>query len=78
MSALLTTTMPKMQECIEYLKEKNMRDKYIVMVGELRSIRVSASRSVQIIIHRMRHPVQTWQNRLLWQNTIKKNLTTEK
>lgn len=33
MSALLTTTMPKMQECIEYLKEKNMRDKYIVMVG---------------------------------------------
>ena len=65
MSALLTTTMPKMQECIEYLKEKNMRDKYIVMVGGA-------------IIHRMRHPVQTWQNRLLWQNTIKKNLTTEK
>lgn len=34
MSALLTTTMPKMQECIELLKEKNLRDKYIVMIGE--------------------------------------------
>lgn len=33
MSALLTTTMPKMQECIDLLKEKNLRDKYIVMVG---------------------------------------------
>lgn len=33
MSALLTTTMPKMQECIELLKEKNLRDKYIVMIG---------------------------------------------
>lgn len=33
MSALLTTTMPKMQDCIETLKERNLRDKYIVMVG---------------------------------------------
>ncbi len=33
MSALLTTTMPKMQECIDLLKEKDLRDKYIVMVG---------------------------------------------
>lgn len=33
MSALLTTTMPKMQEVIELLKEKNLRDKYIVMIG---------------------------------------------
>ena len=33
MSALLTTTMPKMQECIDQLNEKGLRDKYIVMVG---------------------------------------------
>ena len=33
MSALLTTTMSKMQENIEFLKEKGVRDKYIVMVG---------------------------------------------
>ena len=33
MSALLTTTMPKMQENIEFLKEKGVRDKYIVMIG---------------------------------------------
>ena len=33
MSALLTTTMPNMQECIDKLKEKGLRDKYIVMVG---------------------------------------------
>lgn len=33
MSALLTTTMPKMQDCIEKLKEKGLRDKYIVMIG---------------------------------------------
>lgn len=33
MSALLTTTMPNMQTCIDRLKEKNLRDKYIVMVG---------------------------------------------
>lgn len=33
MSALLTTTMPKMQDCIENLKERNLRDKYIVMIG---------------------------------------------
>jgi len=33
MSALLTTTMPKMQENIDFLKEKGVRDKYIVMVG---------------------------------------------
>ncbi|MEA5004415.1 MAG: cobalamin-dependent protein [Christensenella sp.] len=33
MSALLTTTMPKMQLCIDQLKERNLRDKYIVMVG---------------------------------------------
>mgnify|MGYP003261332218 CR=1 FL=1 len=33
MSALLTTTMPKMQDCVETLKERNLRDKYIVMVG---------------------------------------------
>ena len=33
MSALLTTTMHNMQECIDKLKEKGLRDKYIVMVG---------------------------------------------
>lgn len=33
MSALLTTTMPNMQECIEKLNQKGLRDKYIVMVG---------------------------------------------
>lgn len=33
MSALLTTTMPKIQENIEYLTEKGVRDKYIVMIG---------------------------------------------
>ena len=33
MSALLTTTMPYMEEVILYLKEKGVRDKYIVMVG---------------------------------------------
>lgn len=33
MSALLTTTMPYMQEVIDALKEKGLRDKYIVMIG---------------------------------------------
>ncbi len=33
MSALLTTTMPYMQEVIDLLKEKGLRDKYIVMIG---------------------------------------------
>lgn len=33
MSALLTTTMPKMEDCIEVLKERGLRDKYIVMIG---------------------------------------------
>ena len=33
MSALLTTTMPKMQENIDYLVEQGVRDKYIVMIG---------------------------------------------
>lgn len=33
MSALLTTTMPNMKTVIDLLKEKNLRDKYIVMVG---------------------------------------------
>lgn len=33
MSALLTTTMVNMGKTIELLKEKNVRDKYIVMVG---------------------------------------------
>ncbi|HJD48021.1 MAG TPA: corrinoid protein [Candidatus Mediterraneibacter norfolkensis] len=33
MSALLTTTMPKMQDCIDQLKERGLRDKYIVMIG---------------------------------------------
>lgn len=33
LSALLTTTMPNMQTCIDKLKEKGLRDKYIVMVG---------------------------------------------
>lgn len=33
MSALLTTTMPNMQACIDQLKERGLRDKYIVMVG---------------------------------------------
>lgn len=33
MSALLTTTMPNMKEVIDQLKEKGLREKYIVMVG---------------------------------------------
>lgn len=33
MSALLTTTMPSMQECIDRLRERGLRDKYIVMIG---------------------------------------------
>ncbi len=33
MSALLTTTMPNMKACIDLLKERGLRDKYIVMVG---------------------------------------------
>jgi methanogenic corrinoid protein MtbC1 len=33
MSALLTTTMPAQKEVIDYLKEKKIRDKFIVMVG---------------------------------------------
>ena len=33
MSALLTTTMPYMQEVLEQLNAKGLRDKYIVMVG---------------------------------------------
>lgn len=33
MSALLTTTMPYMQVCIDKLKEMDIRDKYIVMIG---------------------------------------------
>lgn len=33
MSALLTTTMPYMKVVIDTLKEKGMRDKYIVLVG---------------------------------------------
>lgn len=33
MSALLTTTMPNMKDTIDLLTEKNLRDKYIVMVG---------------------------------------------
>ena len=33
MSALLTTTMTNMQNVIDMLKDRNLRDKYIVMVG---------------------------------------------
>ena len=33
MSALLTTTMPGMQDCVDRLKERGLRDKYIVMIG---------------------------------------------
>ncbi len=33
MSALLTTTMPYMQDVINALKEKGLRDKYVVMIG---------------------------------------------
>jgi methanogenic corrinoid protein MtbC1 len=33
MSALLTTTMPYMKVVIDTLKERNLRDKYIVLVG---------------------------------------------
>lgn len=33
MSALLSTTMQDMQETIELLKDKGLRDKYIVMIG---------------------------------------------
>jgi methanogenic corrinoid protein MtbC1 len=33
MSALLTTTMPYMKVVIDTLKEKGLRDQYVVMVG---------------------------------------------
>lgn len=33
MSALLTTTMPNMKEVIDQMKEKGLRDKYIIMIG---------------------------------------------
>ena len=33
MSALLTTTMPRMQDCVDRLKERGLRDKYSVMIG---------------------------------------------
>ena len=33
LSALLSTTMSQMKEDIDLLKEKNLRDKYIVMIG---------------------------------------------
>lgn len=33
MSALLTTTMPNMKDVIDELKTRNLRDKYIIMVG---------------------------------------------
>lgn len=33
MSALLTTTMPKMKDVMDVLNEKGLRDKYIVMIG---------------------------------------------
>ncbi len=33
MSALLSTTMYQMQDCIDRLKERGLRDKYIVMIG---------------------------------------------
>ena len=33
MSALLTTTMPRMQDCVDRLKERGLRDKYMVMIG---------------------------------------------
>ena len=33
MSALLTTTMPYMKVVVDALKQQNLRDKYIVMVG---------------------------------------------
>ena len=35
MSALLTTTMPNMETVIETLKERGLRDKYIVMIHSL-------------------------------------------
>ncbi len=33
MSALMTTTMTYQRDVIEYLKERGLRDKYIVLVG---------------------------------------------
>ena len=33
MSALLTTTMPAQKEVIDFLKEKGIRDSFLVMVG---------------------------------------------
>ena len=33
MSALLTATMPNMKELVDLLKEKNLREKYVVMIG---------------------------------------------
>ena len=50
MSALLTTTMPYMKVVIEALKEQNIRDDYIVMVGAPRSTKSSARRSAPMPI----------------------------
>ena len=56
MSALLTTTMPKMQDCIDMLKERGLRDKYIVMIG--------GAPVEQIIILLTQRPALRWQRRL--------------
>lgn len=61
LSALLSTTMSQMKEVIDLLKEKNLRDKYIVMIGERRSPTNLQKRSVRIIIHRMQRQQQRWQ-----------------
>ena len=53
MSALLTTTMPYMKVVIDTLKEKGMRDDYLVLVGGAPSTRNSPRRSVPMPIAAM-------------------------
>ena len=60
MSALLTTTMTNMQEVITELKNRNLREKYIVMVGGAPVNESFASRSARTTTHRMRLPLLRW------------------
>ena len=58
LSALLTTTMPNVQQVIDKFKEEGIRDKYIVMVGGLRSQKSSPKKLGQITILQMQRQQQ--------------------
>ena len=53
LSALLTTTMPQMKATIEHLKERGLRDKVYVMVGEHLLLQALLKKLVQMLIQRM-------------------------